>query len=79
MLLGCAVAVALSLPLAAQKSLGQDPPAGQKLVPAAAEQEASWRAGSAWREFTARHGSEWQVAWNDATGTPKSVWGVGVA
>ncbi|MCB9892141.1 MAG: hypothetical protein H6833_10875 [Planctomycetes bacterium] len=33
---------------------------------------------TAWREFTAAHGSTWRAVWNDATSTPESVYGPGL-
>ncbi|MCA8957877.1 MAG: hypothetical protein KDC87_17505, partial [Planctomycetes bacterium] len=33
---------------------------------------------AAWAAFTAKNGTDWQVVWNPATGTPKAIFGPGL-
>lgn len=70
--------VAALLTAAAPQVIAQTAPEGKGPTPTQAA-ESEWRSSPQWRAFLRDQGGEWSVNWSPATGSPKAIWGSGVA
>lgn len=73
-----AFSLLIALPVSLSRTaIAQEPPTKQDAP--ADRQMAEFLRGSTFQDFLQRDGGAWNVEWNAATGTPRAIWGSGIA